>query len=75
MLFENLCVHFTVCLVLQARERMHNAEEVKKAKAVTAARKHASELEATVANSDAEAAAGAFQQVKDSVSSSLVELR
>lgn len=62
-------------LVLQARERLYKAEEVKKAKALTAAREHASELEAAVAKSDAEAAAGAFRQVKDNVSSLLLELR
>ena len=54
---------------------MYEAEELKRKKAVTAARAHASELEAAVAKSDAEAAAGAFQQVKDEVGSALQELR
>ncbi len=54
---------------------MYEAEELKKSKAVTAVREHTSELEAAVAKSDAEAAAGAFQQVKDNVNSMLLELR
>ena len=54
---------------------MYKAEEVKRSKAETVARTHASELEAAVARSDAEAAAGTFQQVKENVSSSLLELK
>ena len=54
---------------------MYVAEELKRSKAVTAARAHASELEAAVAKSDAEAAAGAFQQLKDNVNGMLLELR
>ncbi|CAL5224335.1 g7007 [Coccomyxa viridis] len=64
----------TLALV-EARERMYVAEELKRSKAVTAARAHASELEAAVAKSDAEAAAGAFQQLKDNVNGMLLELR
>ena len=60
---------------MQARERLYEAEELKRSKAVIAARTHASELEAAVTKSDAEAAAGAFQQVKDNVNSTLLELR
>ena len=61
--------------LLQARECMYKAEEVKRSKAVTAARTHASELEAAVARSDAEAAAGTFQQFKNNVNSLLMELK
>ena len=51
------------------------AEKAKNAAAVSKARAHASELEAAVASSDAEAADGAFKKAKQGVSDKLVALR
>ena len=63
------------CASMQAREFMHQAEKEKKSRAEVATRRHASELEASVARSNAEAAAGAYDQAKANVNRVLQELR
>ena len=54
---------------------MQKAEKEKKSRAEVASRRHASELETSVARSNAEAAAGAHDEAKAKVNRVLQELR